>query len=485
MAGVVLPVNYTPRPYQVPFWQYMQGGGKRYNGVWHRRAGKDRTVLAWTSVATQQRVGIYWHVFPTLTLGRKILWNGRDDSGWSFMSAFPDEIVERRRDDEMITFFKNGSIHQIVSAEDPDQLRGPNPVGIVFSEWAVMNPEVWSVIKPILSQNNGWAIFIYTPKGRNHGYDNHIAAQKIDGWKAELLTVRDTKKPDPDNPGAMIPVVDQKMIQEDRDLGYPEEFIQQEYYCSFDAALVGSYYKDQVRKLREEGRVGTTDEFQYDPDMPVYTWWDIGLNDETVVVYFQRAGRRRIFIGFDMTSDWSLEEWVQHVLNKPYTYARHIGPWDLRVRDPNQRSKMRRYEFARKLGLRFHVAAKAPIADGVAAVRRAFSDFWINESLCVNELKGKFQGAQLLDMLGRYSKKPDRNNPGLFLDEPKHDECSHVADAVRIGVMEDVDSHRFDDDYEHRQQTAIMDYDEFHSTRVNGSGTMAVRQEYAFFEDEW
>ena len=121
----------------------MAAGGKRAVVVWPRRHGKDYTAINWAAVASQMRVGTYWIVYPYLNQGRRIAWTGMSKDGNKFLDSFPKELIARRQNAEMRLELKNGSVIQIMGADEPDRFVGSNPVGIVFSEWPLMNPLVW------------------------------------------------------------------------------------------------------------------------------------------------------------------------------------------------------------------------------------------------------------------------------------------------------------------------------------------------------
>ena len=215
------------RPYQLPLKDYFYGGGKRAVAVWHRRAGKDTTALDLTKILAVQRVGLYWHMLPTLAQARKVIWDGIGKDGQRVMQTWRanDGLVTNENKADMKLDLVNGSIWQLVGSDNYDSLIGSNPLGVVFSEWSVADPRAWEFIRPILAENGGWALFIYTPRGRNHGYRTYQMAKQNPNWFCELLTVDDT---------SAIPA---EAIQDDRDAGMPPEVVEQEYWCSFDAPL--------------------------------------------------------------------------------------------------------------------------------------------------------------------------------------------------------------------------------------------------------
>ena len=142
---IVLPNEWQPRSYQRPLWLALEGGVKRACAVWHRRAGKDLTLFNYIAVASQKRVGVYWHCSPSYKQGRKIIWEGIRGDGKRYLDAFPGwrtpgpgQFVTRVRDDEMTLWLANGSVIQVVGTDNVDTLVGTNPVFIAMTEYAMV-----------------------------------------------------------------------------------------------------------------------------------------------------------------------------------------------------------------------------------------------------------------------------------------------------------------------------------------------------------
>ena len=239
-------------------------GANRGVIVWHRRAGKDKTVLNIVVKKALERVGTYFYFFPTYAQAKKAIWDGRDKDGFAFLDHFPKEIIASKNATELQIKLRNGSIVQLIGTDKIDSIMGTNPIGCVFSEYSLQNPEAWDYVRPILAENDGWAIFDFTPRGQNHAFELYeMARNKMEKgdkrWFAQKLTVEDT--------GALS----QEKIQEERDSGMDEEMIQQEYYVSFRGIQKGAYYGSQMEKLDKERRICR---IPYDADVPVDTWWD-------------------------------------------------------------------------------------------------------------------------------------------------------------------------------------------------------------------
>ena len=243
--NITLPYMWEPWPHQLAAWDaIVMRNVKRNILVWHRRAGKDQTALNAMVVKAHERVGMYWYVFPEYKQGREIFWDGFRDDGRKFRDAIPQELIKRTRDDMMLIELKNGSMIKVIGTDNADSIVGPNPVGCIFSEFSLQNPSAWNLVRPILNANNGWAIFVYTPRGRNHGYDMYKNAVKMmqaqpDKWFAQLLTKDDTSKiliGDDGKPlidpvtGEYVwgPIVTDQMIQDDIATGMSEELAKEE-----------------------------------------------------------------------------------------------------------------------------------------------------------------------------------------------------------------------------------------------------------------
>ena len=190
MLEISLPNDWAPRGYQLPVWHFLESGGKRAVALWHRRAGKESLCLNWTAVAAHRRVGTYWHMLPTNVQGRRVVWDAIDNTGRRVIDqVFPSSIRRATNGSEMKIELKCGSIWQVCGSDNYNSLVGANPVGVVFSEFALADPAAWDFIRQILAENDGWAVFAFTPRGRNHGHDLFSMAQNNDAWKSERLTV--------------------------------------------------------------------------------------------------------------------------------------------------------------------------------------------------------------------------------------------------------------------------------------------------------
>lgn len=424
---IELPYRWEPRPYQMPLWSALESGIKRAICIWHRRAGKDLTSMNWMVTSAAQRVGTYWHALPTYAQGRKTIWDGMTKDGMRFLDYIPPQLIRRVRDDEMKVWLHNGSVLQVVGAEDPDRLVGANPVGVVLSEYALQNPAFWDLVRPILAENGGWAVFITTPRGRNHCYRLFEAAKKDPTWFSQILTASDT--------GA----ISEDAIEAERRSGMSEELIAQEFRCSFDIALVGSYYGSYIAKAREEGRIT---EVPWEPSIPVDTGWDLGTANSTCIWFKQQVGAQRRIIDFYINSGRDLAHYAKMLQEKPYVYGKHYLPHDVEVKELNQ--KQSRKEILKSLGIRATTVPRIQsVDDGIELTKNYLQTCWFDKEKTDASGKGpdgleRISGIQgLLEYCKKETGERGPNGEPYYSDEPAHTWASDVADGFRTLVCGD------------------------------------------------
>jgi len=411
---IIVPHKYTPRDYQIPVFEAIDNGVKRAVLIMHRRSGKDKTLINLVCKKAHERIGTYYYFFPTYTQGKKILWNGRDRDGMKFMDHIPEEIRMRTDNTDMLVELKCGSLFQVIGTDKFDAVRGSNPVGCVFSEFAYQDPNVWGIIKPILKENGGWAVFNTTPQGKNHAYDLYNMARDNKHWFCQLLTVDDTKREDGK------PIFSKQDIKDERDEGTPEEEIQQEYYCSFEAGLKGGYYTQNIELARNEGRWDAN--VPYDGATPVYTVWDLGIGDSTSIWFIQVVGQEIRVIDCFENSGEGLGYYIAHLKSLPYRYGDHFAPHDIDIREFT--TGVSRLQTARNMGIGFRMVEKLSIDDGIDAVRAIFKRCWFDKE---KTKEGR-------NALTAYHKEWDEKRKE-FKRVPFHDWSSHYSDAFRYMAL--------------------------------------------------
>lgn len=413
---IPIPFNYKPRIYQDPLYVAMMTG--RYQRaviMWHRRSGKEKTCFNIMVDKATERVGTYYYFFPTYAQGKKILWKGIDRDGFKFIDHVPPELIHKTNESDLSIELTNGSIIQVVGTDNYDAVVGTNPIGCVFSEFALQDPQAYALFRPILRENGGWAIFNFTPRGHNHAKDLYDMAESNPKWFCQRLTVADTLRPD------CMPVITEGDIQAERDEGMSEELIMQEYYCSFEGSVDGAYFSKQLKKAREAGRITGV---PYDEALEVDTWWDLGMDDSMTIYFTQRVGKEIRCIDYLEDSGEGLPYYARELKKKPYNYGKHYMPHDSKVRELGTGKS--RKEMAEKLGIKPVIVVKRVSNKWIAieAARAFFSRMWFDKVKCKDALNG----------LSNYRKEWD-DKKKVFRDRPCHDWASHAADGFMTLAM--------------------------------------------------
>lgn len=446
MPTITLPANnWKPRPHQLKLWCALESGKKRLIEIAHRRWGKDEIALHFAATQVIAIPATYWHMLPEYAQARKAIWNAiNPHTGMRRIDeAFPLELRENTNEQEMFIRFKNGGTWQVVGSDSYKDLVGAGVKGIIFSEWAKADPASLAYLEPMLNENNGWALFITTPEGKNHAYNMYRMAVNDPEWFADLQTVEDTGFP-----------LDR--VEKSRQL-YHELFgedagdalIEQEYYCSFEAAILGAVYGKQMSKLIKDGRV--TERVKHDPNYPVYTTHDMGYDDAHAIIFFQIGVGEILIIDYDEGSGWEPKnicerlygrkiivdqrddetgeilkwefgddiEGIEH--RKDYTYSPigHHVPWDAGIKMQAAGGKST-VEQCQRLGIKMYVHQGASQADDEAALRSVLPRCWFST-----------KAQKLVDALSAYHRKWDEDKKKLK-DKPEHDWSSHGSDAAEL-----------------------------------------------------
>ena len=387
----------------------MSSSYKRAILIWHRRAGKEKTCFNILAKKSVESVGTYFYIFPEFSQGRKILWDGIDKNGFKFIDHIPRELVQSKNSSEMKMTLINGSVIQVIGSNNVDSIVGTNPIGCVFSEYSLQDPTAWQLIRPILVENGGWAIFNGTPRGSNHFHDLYKMAEVNDDWFTQLLTVEDTG------------VISLNDIQKERDAGMSEDFIQQEFYCSFTLGISGSYYAKYIQEAKDDDRVGNVPP---DTQKRVFTSWDLGYGDSTAIIFYQIIGQEVHIIDYYENHGEGLAHYAQVLKEKPYIYESHYAPHD--IESKNFSSGLSAREVGHELGIKFITlpTLKLRLEDGIEAVRGIFPRIWIDTANC----------SQLIKCIENYRKVFDPRLE-VYKDRPLHDKYSHGADSLRYMAL--------------------------------------------------
>jgi phage terminase large subunit len=424
LAQIELPHGgWLPRPYQRPLWNFLEKGGKRAVEIAHRRWGKDDLILHRTAIALHERPASYWHCLPEYGQARKALWAAVNPHTGKrrIDEAFPHALRESTNEQEMFIRFKVGSTWQLVGSDRYNSLVGAGVAGVTFSEFALANPSAWGYIRPMLEENDGWATFITTPRGRNHAKALYemAAADKTGRWFAELSSILDT--------GALSAEQIKESLAEyialyGEDMGRAQ--FEQEYLCSFNAAILGAFYGREMATVRTEGRI--TDDIDAMPGIPVHRAWDIGVRDDTSIWFFQIVGAQIFILDCYTANGVGVDHYAEMIerihAERGWDHGTDYVPHDAKVKEWG--TGRTRVETMQSLGLRPKVVPQASLLDGINAVRRTLP-------MCIFHSRCEELGIAALEM---YQREWD-DDKKMFKQNPLHNWASHLADAFRYLSM--------------------------------------------------
>lgn len=409
MPTIQLPNNWRPRGYQLEAWNYLEKGGRHAELIWCRRAGKDEISLHRTAVAAFERIGAYWHMLPMAAQARKAIWNAVNPRTGKkrIDEAFPEKIRKKKNDQEMYIEFINGSTWQVLGSDNYNAMVGAPPVGIVYSEWALSNPASKAYLRPIIAENNGWQIFITTPRGKNHAYTTFQGAKNDPDAFAQLITAEQTGQYDAEK---LIKLRAEYV----RDFGevMGNALFDQEFMCSFESPILGAVYAKELREA-------TPDRIRHvphDPSKPVHIFWDLGRADKTAIWFAQLAPFEYRVIDYLEGTQKHIGEYIIELQQKKYVYGDCWLPHD--ANNELLAAERTVAQQLRQAGFKTRTVPKTSIDTRIEAARLLFPLIYFDEKRC--ELG--------LDALRNYRYAVD-DETKHFSKEPLHDWSSHAADA--------------------------------------------------------
>jgi hypothetical protein len=323
---------------------------------------------------------------------------------WDYLKDFTRVVKGCKANEaELRIDFPNRARIQLFGADNPDSLRGTYLDGVVLDEVAMMRPSVWtSVIRPTLTDRKGWAWFIGTPQGKNMLYELAERAKVEADWSLHVYKASETG------------LLDKSELESARKEMSEDEY-QQEFECSWSAAIRGSYYSDQIDKAESQNRITSV---PYDAMLGVSTWWDLGMSDSMVIWFTQAVGREIRIIDCYANSGEGLTHYANILNQRGYTYESHNAPHDIAVREIGTGKS--RLEVAKSLGINFKTVPNLGVHDGIGAVRGILSRCYFDREKC----------REGLEALRHYRKEWDERRQ-VFKTSPLHDWSSDYADAFR------------------------------------------------------
>lgn len=371
--------------------------------VIHRRAGKTVACildLVDAALRCKREAGRFAYFAPTYAQAK--------DTAWSYLKRYTADIpgVEQRESDLMVTF-ANGARVRLYGAESYERLRGTYCDGLVLDEFGDMPPAAWpEVLRPSLADREGWAVFIGTPKGRNEFYRIHNNAQTSPDWYSLILKASQT---------GILPPAELA----DMRLAMSADQFDQEMEVSFDAAIRGAIYRNEIAALEAGNRICGV---PYDPAVPVWVSWDLGVGNSTALWCAQLVGKEVHIIDHYEAAGEPLTHYVAWLDSKPYRYATDLLPHDAAARELG--TGKTREEMLRANGRKVRVLPAQAIEDGIEAVKMLLGRCWFDRDKTV---RGR-------ECLAHY-RRDFNDRMGIYKDSPVHDWASDSADSMRYLAM--------------------------------------------------
>lgn len=399
-------IPYQPRPLQLQIHGALDE--KRFGVVvCHRRFGK--TVLAVNQLikgaaTCDKERPRFGYIAPTLKQAKAVAW----DYLKHYTQPIPGVVYNET---ELRADLPNDARVRLFGADNPDSLRGIYLDGVVLDEFPLMQGRTWSeVIRPLLTDRQGWALFIGTPNGKNAFWDIYEYAKDQGNWFRAAHKASET---------GILPAAE---LEDARRMMTEDEYAQ-EFECSFEASVKGAVYAKELAQCRKDNRVTRV---PYDPLLPVHTAWDLGVGDATAIWFAQLHGSERRIIDYYEASGEGLQHYAAVLDRKGYKYGRHMAPPDIEVRELG--SGRSRKEIAKDLGIKFEVVKGVRLEDGINAARMLLPTCYFDEAKCSAGIEA------LQNYRWDFNQRLDEFKP-----TPVHDWASHGADAFRylaLGLKE-------------------------------------------------
>ena len=371
--------------------------------VVHRRGGKTVAAindLVRAALMCKSKYPLFGYIAPFRSQAKSV--------AWSYLKNYSLPVQDQVNEAELIVKLKTGAEIRLFGADNADAMRGLGFDGVLLDEYGDFRPSVWgSVIRPTLSDKQGWAVFMGTPKGKNQFWEVYDDAQadpkewyclKLPASKSQII------------PDEELNAVQRQITKDQYD---------QEYECSFEAAILGAFYGVEMRELADANRIT---EVKYDPSLQTFTAWDLGLKDDTAIWWYQVVRNEIHVIDSYAVSGSSIEDIAKVVKSKPYHYGKHYLPHDAMAKTLAAQGKSIIEQLANYLGMEnLGLVPSLSVQDGIQAVRMTLPNCWF-------DAKKTKEG---VEALRQYEREYDEDNKA-FRAKPKHNWCSHYADAMRM-----------------------------------------------------
>ncbi len=411
--GKVITIPYKPRNWA----KILHDSKTRWNVlVLHRRAGKTTATLNHLQRdCLRTDNSQYAYIAPTYKQAKRIAW----DIAKNISRPIPGT---QRNESELIVKYPNNSKLLLVGSDNPDSLRGMALWGGAQDEASQQPSNLFSeIISKCLADHLGYWIWLGTPKGKNEFHNVYqTALTHPDEWTSVFKTIDDSLR---DEEGETIENL-RRALEDDKRLVeqgmMTQEEFDQEWYCSFEAAIKGAYYAKEIGELRKTGRYKVV---PYDTALKVHTVWDLGVGQKLAIGFYQASmNERRMIDYWEGSNTDGIPQAVKAIKDKPYVYGKHFAPHDIKATEIG--TGKTRLETARSLGINFSVIQDIGVDNGINAGKLFFARLWVDSNNC----------SYWLDAVSQYKQQWD-DNRGMFLPKPYHDWTSHPADVHRYAAI--------------------------------------------------
>ena len=374
--------------------------------VAHRRCGKTVACindLIRRALEEDKENGRYAYVAPYYSQAKTI--------AWDYLKQYAEPATVKANQSELWVELVNGSRIRLFGGDTPDSLRGLYLDGVVLDEYADMKPSIWgAVIRPLLADRRGWAVFIGTPKGHNSFYDIYNNALRQPNWFVKTLRASQTN------------LLAQEELEDAQASMSPDQY-EQEFECSFEAAILGAFYGKEMRVLTDAGRITTV---EADPLFPVNTAWDLGYSDDTALWFYQVIYGEIRILDYHSSNGHQVSYYTDLLESKrqenKWRYGKHYLPHDARAKTLASGGKSIIEQIASKIPVEsLKIVPSLSLQDGIQATRLALMRSWFDGVKCQDGI----------ECLRQYQREYDEDKK-VFRDKPKHDWTSHGADAFRM-----------------------------------------------------
>jgi phage terminase large subunit len=393
-------IDYWPRKV---FWDFHTRQQRWAVIVAHRRCGKTVACindLLLRAINEGKDNARYAYIAPYYAQAKSI--------AWDYLMRYSEPVRVNHNISELWVELMNGSRIRLFGGDSPDSLRGNYLDGVIIDEMADTKPSLWGeVIRPLLSDRRGWAVFIGTPKGHNTFYDIYqYATLNPNEWYSKTLRASQTN------------IIDQEELDDALKLMTIDQY-QQEFECSFEASIIGAIYGVEMRLLTDADRITKV---ECDNLFPVHTAWDLGYNDATAIWWYQVVHGEIRVLDYHEAHGQPIIYYANQIKERPYEYGTHWLPHDAKAKTLASGGKSIIEQIFDKLPKEsFKIVPNLSLQDGIQASRMALARTWFDAMKC----------SEGIECLRQYQREYDEDKK-VFRDKPRHDWTSHGSDAFRM-----------------------------------------------------